>query len=135
MISAIFSSEKPSSCKRWLKGPNQKLIKHWMLVRNPDYGNRAESEKCLACSLSPKFYWVKSIQSDCKSCSTVSPGSPCQSTRWRDYSRVRLFSAHKPPRDSFLGLIILVKGSDSHTALLSNIRNSSCLIAFSYKYF
>ncbi len=40
-----------------------------------------------------------------------------------------IFSYMNLQEDSFLGLISY-KGSDSHTALLGNIRNSSCLIAF-----
>ena len=86
--------------------------------------------------LSQNFIGWNQFKSDCKKLFNDCLGlAPPVYALHDSLTYTAIFSYINLQEDSFLGLIILVKGSDSHTALLSNIRNSSCLIAFFCKYF
>ena len=86
--------------------------------------------------LSQNFIGRNQLKSDCKKLFNDCLGLALPiHTSHGFLTYTAIFSYINLQEDGFLGLIILIKGSNSHLASLSNIRNSSCLIAFFCKDF
>ncbi len=123
----LFSCERPSSCAGWRSESEHER----MLVRNPDYSNRAEFE------MPGLFHSARILLGEINSKVTAKAvqrlsRSPRQSTRCMIPSRIRFIFSYINLRKKIFPLIIFVKIRQPYWLLAH--QNSSCLISLFLQY-